>query len=113
MAARATLARVKSRCRNRLIGRSGSRSVRCSTTTNAVLSVVQEQPGSINQKAVADLLGTTPATISRQLEVGTRSGLLAVSTSNPSRRANEVTLTPAGEQAVERADAIIVRPGQG
>lgn len=78
------------------------------TTLYLVLSVVQEQPGSINQRDVAELLGTTPATISRQLEVGTGSGLLVVTVSHASRRANDVALTAAGERAVERADAIIV-----
>ena len=78
------------------------------TTLYLVLSVVQEQPGSLNQRDVAELLGTTPATISRQLEVGTGSGLLLVTVSHASRRANDVSLTAAGVRAVERADEIIV-----
>jgi DNA-binding MarR family transcriptional regulator len=77
-------------------------------TLYLVLSAVQEQPGVINQREIADLLGTTQATISRQLEVGTRSGWLDVAVSRSSRREHEISLTAEGEQVVRRGDAIIL-----
>ena len=70
------------------------------------------QPGRFNQSDVAEYLGTTNATVSRQLDIGAKAGYLTVAVSPTSRRENTVTLTPAGEEAVAKGDAIVLDESQ-
>ena len=79
-----------------------------SQTLFLVLSVVQVEPGRFNQREVADYLGTTSATVSRQLDIGAQAGYLTVAVSANSRRENTVTLTRAGEEIVAKGDAIVL-----
>ncbi len=72
-----------------------------------VLSVVDAHPGTFNQQAVADLLGLTKGTVSRQIDAASRSGLLTAEVSETSRRENLVKLTAAGTALVRRGDAMV------
>lgn len=72
-----------------------------------VLSVVDAYPGTLNQQAVADRLGLTKGTVSRQLDNAVAAGLIAVKRSDHSRRDNDVALTPAGEKLVRRGDMLV------
>lgn len=69
-----------------------------------VLSVIDAHPGPLNQQQVADRLGLTKGTISRQIETAASAGLLNVQPSARSRRENTLTLTPAGTDFVRRGD---------
>jgi DNA-binding MarR family transcriptional regulator len=69
-----------------------------------VLSVVDAHPGQLNQQAVADRLGLTKGTISRQIESAVAAGLMTVDVSPHSRRENAVALTAAGRDVVRRGD---------
>ena len=71
-----------------------------------VLSVVDAYPGRLSQQAVADRLGLTKGTVSRQLDAAMSSGLLTVQSSPVSRRENVVALTPAGTDLVRRGDEV-------
>jgi DNA-binding MarR family transcriptional regulator len=70
-----------------------------------VLSVVDAHPGPLNQQQVADRLGLTKGTVSRQIDNAVSAGLMSVQPSAHSRRENSVTLTPAGAKLVRRGDA--------
>jgi len=70
-----------------------------------VLSVVDAHPGPLNQQQVADRLGLTKGTVSRQIDNAASAGLMKVQPSAHSRRENTVTLTPAGTDLVQRGDA--------
>lgn len=74
-----------------------------------VLSVVDAHPGSFNQQSVADLLGLTKGTVSRQIESAGAAGLLTTEVSSVSRREKIVSLTPAGSDLVRRGDALLQR----
>jgi DNA-binding MarR family transcriptional regulator len=69
-----------------------------------VLSVVDAHPGSFNQQMVADLLGLTKGTVSRQIDSASKAGLLTAEVSSISRREKMVTLTQAGKELVSRGD---------
>lgn len=69
-----------------------------------VLSVVDARPGPMNQQQVADRLGLTKGTVSRQIDNAVSAGLMNVQPSPHSRRENTVTLTPAGTDLVRRGD---------
>ncbi|MEV4126794.1 MarR family transcriptional regulator [Nocardia sp. NPDC049707] len=71
-----------------------------------VLSVVDAYPGEINQQAVADRLGLTKGTVSRQIDAAVAAGLMSVTVSPRTRRANAITLTEAGAELVRRGDAV-------
>lgn len=71
-----------------------------------VLSVVDAHPGTLNQQAVADRLGLTKGTVSRQVEQSVRAGYMRVSPSAVSRRENVVELTAAGTDVVRKGDAV-------
>src|ERR1700753_2981159 len=71
-----------------------------------VLSVVDAHPGTLNQQAVADRLGLTKGTVSRQIEQAVAAGLMHVAPSAVSRRETVVALTPAGTALVRRGDAV-------
>jgi DNA-binding MarR family transcriptional regulator len=71
-----------------------------------VLSVVDAHPGEINQQAVADRLGLTKGTVSRQIDAAVVAGLMSVTVSPRTRRENTITLTVAGTELVRRGDAV-------
>lgn len=71
-----------------------------------VLSIVDAHPGSFNQQSVADLLGLTKGTVSRQIEIARNAGWLTTTISATSRREKIVALTPAGTDMVRRGDAL-------
>jgi len=74
-----------------------------------VLSVVDAHPGPLNQQAVADRLGLTKGTVSRQIDTAVAAGLMSVQPSPTNRRENVITLTPAGTDLVRRGDAAFER----
>jgi DNA-binding MarR family transcriptional regulator len=78
-----------------------------------VLSVVDAHPGDFNQQAVADLLGLTKGTVSRQIESARDSGLLTAVTSTTSRREKKIALTAAGTALVRRGDALLSSSNSG
>jgi DNA-binding MarR family transcriptional regulator len=71
-----------------------------------VLSVVDAHPGPLNQQAIADRLGLTKGTVSRQLDNAVNAGLMSVQPSPHTRRENTVRLTEAGTDLVRRGDVI-------
>jgi DNA-binding MarR family transcriptional regulator len=71
-----------------------------------VLSVVDAHPGQMNQQAVAERLGLSKGTISRQVESAVTAGLMSVEVSQHSRREKTVTLTDVGEKVVRRGDEL-------
>ena len=58
------------------------------------------------------MLGTTAATVSRQIESATNDGYLTVEVSANSRRENNVHLTAAGVNLVARGDVIIAEESE-
>ena len=72
-----------------------------------VLSVVDARPGEFNQQSVADYLGITKGTVSRQIESAQNAGLLTTAPSPASRRDKLVTLTPEGTALVRRGDKLL------
>lgn len=78
-----------------------------------VLSVVDAHPGDFNQQAIADLLGLTKGTVSRQIDQAGAAGLLVARTSDSSRREKTIALTPAGKRLVERGDALLATSNSG
>lgn len=71
-----------------------------------VLSVVDAHPGALSQQVIADRLGLTKGTVSRQIDKAVREGLMIVAVSDRSRRENDVRLTDAGTALVRRGDTI-------
>ncbi|MFE5588387.1 MarR family winged helix-turn-helix transcriptional regulator [Kitasatospora sp. NPDC056531] len=69
-----------------------------------VLSVIDAHPGPLSQQQVADRLGLTKGTVSRQIDNAVSAGLVTVQPSPRSRRENAVFLTPAGTDLVRRGD---------
>lgn len=74
-----------------------------------VLSVIDAYPGSLNQQAIADRLGLTKGTVSRQIEAAVAAGLMTVEVSARSRRDHSVRLTPRGTRLVRRGDRVVER----
>jgi DNA-binding MarR family transcriptional regulator len=72
-----------------------------------VLSVVDAFPGPLSQQAVADRLGLTKGTVSRQIEHAVAAGLMTVSVAPHTRRENVLALTGAGTALVRRGDALM------
>jgi DNA-binding MarR family transcriptional regulator len=72
-----------------------------------VLSVVDAFPGPLSQQAVADRLGLTKGTVSRQIEHAVAAGLMTVSVAPHTRRENVLALTEAGAALVRRGDALM------
>lgn len=70
-----------------------------------VLSVVDAYPGDLNQQEIADRLGLTKGTVSRQIDRAVRAGRMSVEVAPHSRRENFVSLTAAGTDLVRRGDA--------
>ena len=77
-----------------------------------VLSVVDAHPGALSQQVIADRLGLTKGTVSRQIDKAVREGLMIVAVSDRSRRENDVRLTDAGTALVRRGDAIFASARQ-
>lgn len=77
-----------------------------------VLSAVQVRGEGFNQQDVADLLGTTAATVSRQIESAAAEGYVIVEVSANSRRENNVQLTSAGVDLVAQGDEIIAQQSE-
>ncbi|GAA1963207.1 MarR family winged helix-turn-helix transcriptional regulator [Agromyces allii] len=71
-----------------------------------VLSVVDAHPGPLNQQAIADRLGLTKGTVSRQIEQAVAAGLMTAETSAHNRREKALGLTAAGTDLVRRGDAL-------
>jgi DNA-binding MarR family transcriptional regulator len=72
-----------------------------------VLSVVDAFPGPLSQQAVADRLGLTKGTVSRQIEHAVAAGLMTVSVAPHTRRENVLALTEAGTALVRHGDALM------
>jgi DNA-binding MarR family transcriptional regulator len=71
-----------------------------------VLSVVDAHPGPLSQQAIADRVGLTKGTVSRQIDHAVAAGLMTVRVATHTRRENAVTLTEAGTTLVRRGDAL-------
>jgi DNA-binding MarR family transcriptional regulator len=78
-----------------------------------VLSVVDAHPGDFNQQSVADLLGLTKGTVSRQIESASAAGLLTATVSATSRREKTIRLTDAGTALVRRGDDLLSSSNTG
>ena len=74
-----------------------------------VLSVAEAHPGPLNQQTIADRLGLTKGTVSRQIDNAVTAGLMTVQPSPHSRRENIISLTPKGTDLVRRGDAAFER----
>jgi DNA-binding MarR family transcriptional regulator len=71
-----------------------------------VLSVVDAHPGPLSQQAIADRVGLTKGSVSRQIDHAVAAGLMTVRVAPHTRRENAVTLTEAGTDLVRRGDAL-------
>jgi DNA-binding MarR family transcriptional regulator len=71
-----------------------------------VLSVVDAHPGPLSQQAIADRVGLTKGSVSRQIDHAVAAGLMTVRVAPHTRRENAVTLTEAGTALVRRGDAL-------
>jgi DNA-binding MarR family transcriptional regulator len=71
-----------------------------------VLSVVDAHPGPLSQQAIADRVGLTKGSVSRQIEQAVAGGLMAVRVAAHTRRENAVTLTGKGTALVREGDAL-------
>jgi DNA-binding MarR family transcriptional regulator len=69
-----------------------------------VLSVVDAHPGPLSQQAVADRLGLTKGTVSRQIDAAVRSGLMTAEVAEHTRREHALALTSDGEDLVRKGD---------
>ncbi|MGI9823936.1 MarR family winged helix-turn-helix transcriptional regulator [Agromyces sp. Marseille-Q5079] len=74
-----------------------------------VLSVIDARPGAFNQQTVADYLGLTKGTVSRQIENAEAAGLLTTSVSPVSRREKVARLTAEGTETVRRGDELLAQ----
>jgi DNA-binding MarR family transcriptional regulator len=72
-----------------------------------VLSVVDAYPGHLSQQAVADRLGLTKGTVSRQIDAAAAAGLMTVQVAAHTRREHAVALTEAGTALVRKGDALM------
>jgi DNA-binding MarR family transcriptional regulator len=73
----------------------------------ALLSTVGAQNYEINQQSIADLLGLTKSSVSRQVDAAVRDGQLAASASLASRRENSIGLTDAGRDLVHAGEKLL------
>lgn len=71
-----------------------------------VLRVVDAHPGQLNQQSVADRLGLTKGTISRQVDGAVTAGQMTSTVAPHSRRENSVALTAHGKDVVRRGDEL-------
>ena len=75
-----------------------------------VLSVVDAYPGDLNQQAIADRLGLTKGTVSRQIDNAVAAGRMTVQVSERTRRENHIALTPAGKTLSDAATPCSATP---
>jgi DNA-binding MarR family transcriptional regulator len=73
-----------------------------------ILMVLEWNPR-VQQKAIADSLGQTEASISRQIKILTEKGLLVSKQDPQNRRKHTTTPTPLGMQLTEAANGILRR----
>jgi DNA-binding MarR family transcriptional regulator len=78
-----------------------------------VLSVIDAHPGNFNQQSVADLLGLTKGTVSRQIESASDAGLVVARVSTTSRREKTIALTAEGTALVRRGDDLLASSNTG
>jgi DNA-binding MarR family transcriptional regulator len=78
-----------------------------------VLSVIDAHPGNFNQQSVADLLGLTKGTVSRQIDTAVEAGLVNARVSSTSRREKTIELTSAGTALVRKGDALLATSNSG
>lgn len=71
-----------------------------------VLSVVDAHPGPLSQQAIADRVGLTKGSVSRQIDHAAAAGLMTVRVASHTRRENAVALTEAGKALVRQGDAL-------
>jgi DNA-binding MarR family transcriptional regulator len=71
-----------------------------------VLSVADAHPGPLSQQAIADRVGLTKGTVSRQIDHAAAAGLMTVRVASHTRREHAVALTEAGTALVRRGDAL-------
>jgi len=71
-----------------------------------VLSVVDAHPGPLSQQAIADRVGLTKGSVSRQIDHAVAAGLMTVRVAPHTRRENAVSLTEAGTALVRRGDEL-------
>lgn len=71
-----------------------------------VLSVVDAHPGPLSQQAVADRLGLTKGTVSRQIDAAVAAGLMTVQVAAHTRREHALILTPEGATLVRKGDEL-------
>ena len=72
-----------------------------------VLSVVDAHPGPLSQQAVADRLGLTKGTVSRQIDQAVAGGRMTVELAAHTRREHALSLTAAGTDVVRRGDELM------
>ena len=63
-------------------------------------------PGPLSQQAVADRLGLTKGTVSRQIEAAVDAGLMTVTVAAHTRREHALALTRAGAAIVRKGDTL-------
>jgi DNA-binding MarR family transcriptional regulator len=78
-----------------------------------VLSVIDAHPGDFNQQSIADLLGLTKGTVSRQIDNASGAGLVVAKVSATSRREKTIALTEAGTALVRRGDELLAATNSG
>jgi DNA-binding MarR family transcriptional regulator len=71
-----------------------------------VLSVVDAHPGPLSQQAIADRVGLTKGSVSRQIDHAVAAGLMTVRVASHTRRENAVALTETGAALVRHGDAL-------
>ncbi|MEO8862814.1 MAG: MarR family winged helix-turn-helix transcriptional regulator [Candidatus Saccharimonadales bacterium] len=77
-----------------------------------ILRVLQSTPGA-RQKQIADWLGQTEASISRQVRLLKERGLLRIEQSPKSRREHMLELTIKGERIIEESVRVLNKAQQG
>jgi DNA-binding MarR family transcriptional regulator len=71
-----------------------------------VLSVVDAHPGPLSQQAIADRVGLTKGSVSRQIDHAVAAGLMTVRVASHTRRENAVALTETGTALVRQGDVL-------
>jgi DNA-binding MarR family transcriptional regulator len=71
-----------------------------------VLSVVDAHPGPLSQQAIADRVGLTKGSVSRQIDHAAAVGLMTVRVASHTRREHAVALTDAGTALVRHGDTL-------
>jgi len=77
------------------------------TSTYALLSTLSGHERHLTQQEVADLLGLTKSSVSRQLDAAIAAGHLRVAAEQQSRREKNVELTASGARIVDRGLRVV------